>query len=404
MLYIGIDQHPEEHTVCIIDGTGCQLARFTIPHGTEGFQRLHDECGRTLQTSPAQCLVALESGHTLLVDFLLDHGYQVFVIPGKAVDRYRDRHRQSRSVSDGSDGIVLANALRTDLHLYKAWEADTPLTRHICSQVKLLLDLKQSVTRYTNRLRTLLWRYYPVAAGLFSGLDTYISLAFIHSYPTPQAAKALSQADFTAFCRENKYRRSDLITRRCAQLLNAQTYATREVAAAYAGQAQALTRVIRTLITERDAAQKELTRVFEQHPDAHIFASLPGAGKFLAPALLSKFRDCRARFPTPAVAQAIAGTCPVTIESGKNKRYVQFRRACDRDFRFTASQFARSSIKKCPWAAAYLASVLPRCGKPSHAYRLLANRWIPIIWRLWVDRVEYDEAIHQKNRLANRTR
>jgi len=92
------------------------------------------------------------------------------------------------------------------------------------------------------------------------------------------------------------------------------------VTAAYAGQAQTLARVLRFLITERDAAQKALTPVFEHHPDAHIFASLPGTGKFLAPALLSQFRDCRARFPTAAVAQAVAGTSPVTIPSGKKRR------------------------------------------------------------------------------------
>jgi len=404
MLHIGIDQSPKEHTVCIMDTTGCQLAHFAIPHDAAGFQRLHSECQQTFQMSPEQYLVALESGHCLLVDFLLDHGYQTFVIPGKAVDRYRDRHRQSGSIADRSDAIVLANILRTDRHLYTPWKADASLTHQVRSQVKSVLDLKRSVVSFTNRLRALLWRYYPIAADLFSTLDGKITLAFIHSYPTPQAAKALSKADFTAFCREHKYTRSDYITRRYAQLLNAQTYASLEVAEAYAGQAQALTRVIRTLVTERDRAQKELTRAFEQHPDACIFASLPGAGEFLAPALLSKFRDCRARYPTAAVAQAIAGTCPVTIQSGKKKRYVQFRRACDREFRYIATLFARSSVKQSSWAAAYLETVWPRCNKGSHAYRLLANRWIAIIWRLWVDQVEYDEAVHLRNRLANRTR
>jgi transposase len=259
------------------------------------------------------------------------------------------------------------------------------------------------VVRFGNQLRSLLWRYYPVAANLFSDLDALIALEFIQAYPTPQAAKHLTKAEFTAFCRAHKYRRSDYISRRYAQLLNAQTYASPEVAAAYAGQAQTQARVLHLLVAERDAAQKELTRTFEQHPDAHIFASLPGAGKFLAPALLSKFRDCRARFPTAAVAQAIAGTSPVTSQSG-NKRRVLFRRACDREFRYFTTQFARASVKEAPWAAAYLATVRPRCDKASHAYRCLANRWIPIIWRLWMDRVEYDESVHLRNRLANRNR
>ena len=402
MLLIGIDQSPKEHVVCIMDVAGCQLARLTVVHNAAGFQRLH-ECRQMFQVPPQECLVALESGHCLLVDYLLDHGYQVHVVPGKAVDRYRDRHRQSRSYSDKSSALTLAHILRTDRHLYTPWEADAPLTRQVRSQVQVVLNLKRSVVRFGNQLRALLWRYYPVAADLFSDLDTRIALAFIQTYPTPQAAKRLTKAEFTVFCREHKYRRSDYITRRYAQLGSARTYASPEVATAYAGQAQTLARILHALVIERDAAQKELTRVFEQHPDAHIFASLPGAGKFLAPALLSKFRDCRARFPIAAVAQAIAGTSPVTIQSSK-KRRVRFRLACDREFRYIATQFARSSTRKAPWAAAYLDTVRLRCEKASQAYRCLANRWLAVIWRLWVDRVEYDEAVHLRNRFVNRER
>lgn len=401
MLLIGIDQSPERHVVCIMEPGGRQLASPSVPHSAAGFQQLH-RCCQMLQAAPEECLVALESDHSLVVDYLLDHGYPVYVIPGKAVDRYRDRHRQSRSVSDGADALVLANILRTDRHLYAPWEADTAITRQIRSQVKLVMNLKRSVIRLSNQLRNLLWRYYPVAADLFSGLDRQIALEFIQAYPTPQAAQRLTREQFTAFCRAHHYRRSDLIVRRYATLLGAQTHATLEVAEAYAGQAQALARSLRFLVAERYQAEQELTRCFQRHPDAHIFASLPGAGALLAPALLSKFRDCRRRFPTAAVAQAIAGTSPVTIQSGK-KRRVRFRRACDREFRYFATQFARSSVRQAPWAAAYFASVRPRNEKASQAYRCLANRWIAIIWRLWTDRVEYDEAIHLRNRLAGRS-
>jgi transposase len=396
MLLIGIDQSQKEHEVCILNESGRQFARLTVPHSAVGFQRLH-ECCQQSHTAPPECPVALESGYSLIVDYLLDHAYPVYVVPGKAVDRYRDRHRQSGACSDKGDALVLAHILRTDRHLYTSWEADAPLTRQIGSQVKLVVNLQRSVLRLSNQLRTLLWRYYPVAATLFSGLDTQIALEFIQAYPTPQAAQRLTREQFTTFCKAHHYRRSDYITRRYAQLLDAQTYASPEVAAAYAGQAQTLARTLHFLVTEYNAAQKELTRVFELHPDAPIYASLPGAGEFLAPALLSKFRDCRARFPTARVAQAIAGTSPVTIQSGK-KRYVQFRLACDREFRYFATQFARSSTQGSPWAAAYLDTVWPRCEKASQAYRSLANRWIAIIWRLWVDRVEYDEAVHLRNR------
>jgi transposase len=264
-----------------------------------------------------------------------------------------------------------------------------------------MLNLTRNVIRFSNQLRDLLWRYYPIAANLFSSLDRHIALKFILAYPTPQAAKALTQQDFAHFCHTHNYRRSDYIARRFAQLSSAQTYASPEIAAAYAGQAQTLARILHFLVSERDASQKLLTQAFEQHPDAHIYASLPGAGQLLAPALLSKFRDHRGRFPSSAVAQAVAGTCPVTVESGKRKKRVQFRRACDREFRYIMAQFARCSIKGSSWAAAYFHTVLPRCDKTTDAYRRLANRWVAIIWRLWMDRVEYDETVHLRNRMTH---
>lgn len=403
MLLIGIDQSSQRHDICITDRQGRQLARGEVNHTVQGFEWIHKQC-RRLSVIPQDCLVALESAHSLLVDYLLDHGYQVCVAPGRVVNRYRDRYRQSRSCSDQGDAAVLATVLRNDRDRYVPLTADQPLTRQVCSQVRSLSTMKGNVVRVSNQLRQLLWRYFPLAAELFSKLDQPLTCAFIQAYPTPQRAQRLSKPEFDTFCHQHHYWNKAYIARRYGQIQAAQTFASEPVANAYAQQAQSLAQVLGFLVRERDAAQKALTRSFERHPDAHIYASLPGAGEFLAPALLSKFRDCRARFPTAAVAQAIAGTCPVTKKSGKRRNRVLFRRACDREFRFIATELARCSIADSVWAAAYFEMIRPRVDKVSHAYRCLANRWIAIIWRLWIDRVEYDEAVHLRNRFANRMR
>ena len=85
MLLIGIDQSPERHEVCTIDPGGSQLARPSVPHSASESQQLH-QCCQMLQAARDECLVALESDHSLVVDYLLDHGYPVSVVPGKAVD------------------------------------------------------------------------------------------------------------------------------------------------------------------------------------------------------------------------------------------------------------------------------------------------------------------------------
>jgi transposase len=132
-----------------------------------------------------------------------------------------------------------------------------------------------------------------------------------------------------------------------------------------------------------------------------IFQSLPGTGDLLAPGLLVKFGDHRDRFPQARDVQALAGTCPVTERSGKRK-LVKFRQGCDREFRRFAVQFARASKLQSGWAAAYWQDIRPHCDSDAHADRILANRWLAILWKMWQDRKPYDEAYHLQQRALRR--
>jgi transposase len=117
---------------------------------------------------------------------------------------------------------------------------------------------------------------------------------------------------------------------------------------------------------------------------------------------LAKFGDHRDRFDTPGEVQALAGTCPVTKRSGK-RHLVLFRRGCDKEFRRIAQQFALCSRKESAWAVAYWEEIRSHCASDSHATRILANRWLAIIWKLWQTRKPYDEAYHLRQRAQRRT-
>ena len=144
---------------------------------------------------------------------------------------------------------------------------------------------------------------------------------------------------------------------------------------------------------------RDLYKLFAQHPDAAIFTSLPGAGGSLAPGRLAKFGDDRQRFPSAASVQALAGTCPVTDQSGKH-RTIRFRTACDHEFRHIARQWALASVSQSVWAASYWQAIRPHCHSDSHATRCLANRWLAVAWKLWHSHQTYDEAYHLQQRLA----
>ncbi|MBV7334761.1 IS110 family transposase [Chloroflexi bacterium TSY] len=70
-------------------------------------------------------------------------------------------------------------------------------------------------------------------------------------------------------------------------------------------------------IPSTQATLQQLNSLFLQHEDHPIFASLPGAGELLAPSLLVKFGEDRRRFPHSSMVQTLAGTAPVTNQSGK---------------------------------------------------------------------------------------
>ena len=183
------------------------------------------------------------------------------------------------------------------------------------------------------------------------------------------------------------------------QILNDYPTVAPEVVSAHRYEAVQLAQSLLNALQNKQSTLSHLQTLFQQHPDREIFDSLPGAGKLLAPALLVKFGEERERFPSPKLIQALAGACPVTKSSGKS-RFVRFRRACDRDFRYFIQHFARCSLSESEWAAAYYRQVLERSHSENHALRCLANRWLSIIWRLWQDRLLYDESIHVQRRLS----
>jgi transposase len=222
---------------------------------------------------------------------------------------------------------------------------------------------------------------------------TQIALHFLQAYPTPQAAAALSFEQFVSFAQGHGYRQQKHLTSCYARLMHPQPTASPETVSALADEATQLAGLLLSTLQAKLTVERRLSELFAAHEDHAIFASLPGVGEFLGPALLAKFGDDRERFPSAAGVQELAGTCPVTSQSGKRRR-VSFRHACDKEFRTIAQNWARCSIEASPWALAYYQQQLAKGHTDSHAYRCLANRWLEVAWTLWQKKTTYDEGHH----------
>lgn len=395
--YIGIDWSEQKHDVVFLNEAGAILGQMTMSHSVQGLQNL-EKTRQYLGVSRTECLVGLETAHNLVIDFLWAQGYpQVYVIPPSVIKSCRGRYGQSGARTDRQDGRLIADVLRTDRARLYPWKPDDVLTRQMGAKVSLLHHVTRSSVRWSNRLRAVLLRYYPAALKVFKSLKHYISLHFIIAYNTPQAADRLSWADFETFARRHGYSHPKKLPACFARLQQDYPEASPETILIYQDEAVLLARTLLVLLQAKKRLLAELEALFERHPDRAIFASLPGAGRFLAPALLTKFGDDRKRFPTAASVQALAGTCPVTEQSGK-RRLVKFRRGCDHEFRWIAQQWAIRSLSQSVWANAYWHQIRPHCASDTHAYRCLANRWLAIAWKLWQTHQTYDETYHLQQR------
>jgi len=399
---IGIDWSKNEHHICIVNEAGAQILRFSIPHSTSGFSDFEAQVTK-LGVPLTDCLIGLETAHNLLIDFLWSRGFRIYVIPPSVVSSNRDRHRSSRAHNDDSDAFLIADLLRTDRHRFAPWKPDGQLVRRMKAKLSLIDSLTKTITAYSNRLQAVLLRYYPQALGLFSQVKTQICLRFLIAYPTPEAALSLTYSDFAGFCRSHGYTQPHLLPDSYAQLCQPAPEPDPVVTLAHKEETVFLAKLLLEMVCQKAREIREVQKLFARHPDQAIFDSLPGAGDLLAPKLLVMLGDHRERYPTPQTIRALAGTCPVTIESGQ-KRRVRFRRACNRDDRQTAQQFAKASVREAEWAAAYLSLCLARGHSKSHAYRCLANRWLGIIWKLWQSRELYDETYHLQQIRRHRRR
>lgn len=106
------------------------------------------------------------------------------------------------------------------------------------------------------------------------------------------------------------------------------------------------------LIEQIAQYDKEIDTLFLTHEDHTIFASLPRAGKRLAPRLLAEIGDDRERYQDASSLQALGGTSPVLFQSGMYSK-AHRRLGCIKPLRNALHQFAWQTTQSEAWARDY---------------------------------------------------
>jgi transposase len=385
----GLDWARDDHAVSVVDARGRELVRHSVEHSAAGLREL------VSVLSEAGCLeVAIERPDGPVVDALLTAELTVVVISPNQVKNLRGRYGSAGNKDDRFDAFVLADTLRTDRARLRPLVPDTAETVALRRSVRARRDLVAHRVGMANQLRAHLRAVFPGAVGLFAEIDSPISLAFLARFTTQEQADRLSPARLGSWLAKQNYSgRVDPAVLH-ARLIAAPRGALGAAAVASVAITHAFLATLTSLLDQIKALTDSIEAQLAAHADAHIFTSLPRAGRVRAARLLAEIGDCRAKFPTPESLSCLAGVAPSTRQSGKS-RSVGFRWACDKQLRDAVCDFAGDSRRANPWAQDLYQRARTRGHDHPHAVRILARAWLNIIWHCWHDNIAYDPERHR---------
>lgn len=202
MIFVGSDWAEDHHDIEILDEAGISLARRRFPEGIEGVSALHDLIAEHAGDDPTSVVVGIETDRGLWAMSLVGAGYCVYAVNPKAVDRYRDRHRQAGGKSDPGDARVLADLVRTDRHQHRPVAGDSDRADAVKVLTRAHQQLIWSRRRHLNALRASLREFYPAALEAFGcDFSSNDALVVLGKAPTPRKGRALTIGQLTAALR-----------------------------------------------------------------------------------------------------------------------------------------------------------------------------------------------------------
>src|SRR5438270_11586245 len=258
----GIDWASEKHDVLIANAAGERVLVETFAHDEHGITALCD----ALVCFDVE-IVAIERGDGVLVERLLEAGVRVLALHPNQVKAARDRFRASGGKSDQFDRFVLCELARTDSHRFRILEPDSDQTKALRALVRAREDLVGARVALANQLRAELGRCWTGPIGLFSAIDSPISLAFLARYPSPADARALGEKRMAAFLNGRHYSSRKTAAELLGRVRSAAIGRTGEVETrARRSVGVRLVATPQTLVTQIAGLEAEISHALDMHP------------------------------------------------------------------------------------------------------------------------------------------
>jgi len=394
--WVGLDWADQQHVVCLYEvGTG-QTELSSLEQKPEALQSWLGQLRQRFGGRPVA--VVLEQARGAVIYALLSVDFLVlYPVNPQSLASYRKVYATSGAKSDSADAVLLMEMVRHSPQRFRPWKPDDADTRSLQLLTENRRQLVNQRTAFTNQLTGLLKSYYPQALELAGELDSLQACDFLQKWPTLEALQQARPAQIRKLYLDYGKPRPESLQQRLEQIRQARPLTT-DPAAVLSGtmMVRALIEQIRPLLATLERFDQQIAALFRKHPDRLLFESFPGAGAVLAPRLVAAFGTDRDRFESAQQIQQLSGIAPVTVQSGK-QRWVHWRWACSKFLRQSFHEFADHARKWCGWAKA-LYQRLRRSGKGHHAaVRMLAFKWIRLLFHCWKTRTCYDEQIYLKS-------
>jgi hypothetical protein len=251
----------------------------------------------------------------------------------------------------------------------------------------------------SNAIKSQLKVYFPLALELLNQ-DTSTALAadLLLRWPSLEALQKQIPHQLRKFFYAHNCRGESTMLERLQLVQQAQALTQDSAVIEPATvRVQMLARQLKNLLPDIARYDQKIAELFAAHPDRFLFENLPGAGRVLAPRLLSALGSDPNRWESAQEIATLYGVAPVRRASGKKsgkkgekKASVRFRQACPKFLRQSFHEFAGCSIRYCCWARAHYEAQRAQ-GKGHHvALRALAFKWIRILFACWKQRIPYD--------------
>jgi transposase len=388
---IGLDWADQKHDLWLRPADGSKAEHFRLEQTPEA---LHAWVAKMRERFGGRPLaIGIETSRGPVISALLAYDFMVlFPVNPKALKDYRAAFSVSGAKDDRTDAQLLEEFIRLHRDKVRALEPDTELTRRLGGLVENRRHLVDERTRLVNQLHSTLKTYFPLAETLLDRrMNQPMAAQFLLRWPDLESLQKAELSVVRAFFYKHNSRGAKKMEQRLAALQAAKPLTTDSAIIVPARQlVLALASMLRPLHQAIARLDQHIEQAMDEHPDAPIFRSFPGAGPALAPRLLVAFGTNRKRFASAQEVAQFYGLAPVVIQSG-NSETTHMRRRCPKFGRQTFHENASCARHQEPWARAYYDQHNPpEAGKHHQACRALAYKLIRIYFACWKAKKPYD--------------